>query len=146
RYAIVRGDCFQPLLAACAAQGLDPARYTQGFVVTYNERSFEKRRRERWGQRLGLPVYELRRSDLALFMALECPQCNLLHTWSDLYQVEVVSDDWLQPVAGGEPGRLVITSRFARCCPAVRVLTQLRGRIVDGACPAGPADTLVRLS
>lgn len=145
RFFFLRPECLQPFLAACEAAGVQASRYTEALVATHNEGTIDAGLLARCQERLGLPLYQLARSDAALFMAMECPECRLLHTWPDLYRVEVVSPDTLRPVAGGQPGLLVITSRFARVCPARRLLTRLEGRLVAPGCPSRPGDVRLRL-
>lgn len=140
RYLVLRLECLQPFLAACEAEWLRLARYTEALVATANEATLDARLRDQVQERLGVPVYQLPRADLGLFLAQECPSCRLVHTWSDLYLVEALDPDSLQPVADGQPGLLAMTSRFARVCPAIRVLTQLEGRLESGGCPRGPED------
>jgi len=138
RYVFVRTDCLEPLLAACAAERVQLASYTHGLVVTHNDGA------PAWKvpapERATVPIYHLPRCDLALFMAVQCPACRCLHFSPDLYTVEVVSPGSLRPAAGGRSGRLVITNRFVRASRAVRVLSQLEGRLIPGTCASAPAD------
>lgn len=140
RYLFVRPECVQPFVAAAEADGDRIERYLQGLVATCNEGPFDPRLPEMVQQRLGLPLYWMPRSDLALFMAQECPECRLVHTWRDVYTIEVLTSDSLEPVPEGQMGVLAITSLFARVCPAIRVLTQIQARVVPGGCPRGPED------
>lgn len=144
RYFVMRVECMFPFMQACEAEGVRASRYTEALVATRNEGGLDRGLRELCRERLGLPVYQLPRADLALFLAQECPACGYLHTWADRYLVEVVDPDSLQPLPDGREGRLVITNHFARVCPAVRILTQLEGRLVAPGCALGPRD--VRLS
>lgn len=140
RFLLARVDCLQPLLAACEADGLVVPRHLEALVATRNEGRLDPRLREQLQQRLGVPVYLLPRSDLALFLAMECPECRCLHTWGDLYRVEVLSPEALGPAPPGQAGRLAVTARFARVCPTPRVLTSLEARLVEPGCPRGPRD------
>jgi len=140
RYVFVRSDCLQPFLSTCEAEHLKPGRYTEALVVTHNDGATNPMLLGRPRTRLDVPIYHLPRCDLAFFMAMECPHCRLLHSWRDLYLLEVVGPDGPRPAGEGSSGRLVITSRFARTCRAVRVLSQLEGQVVAGGCPRGPDD------
>ena len=139
RIFFLRLECLAPFVTACEAAGLQASRYLESIVATHNEGSLDASVRRRCQERLGVPIYELARSDAALFMAMECPECRLMHTWGDLYRVETVDGDSLE-VVQGRPGSLVVTSRFARVCPAVRLLTRLEGRVAGPGCARGPGD------
>lgn len=139
RFFFLRLECLAPFVAACEAAGLQASRYLEAVVATHNEGFLDPTLWRRCQERLGVPIYELARADAALFMAMECPECHLLHTWGDLYRVETVDDGSLEPVHG-RLGSLVVTSRFARVCPAARLLTRLEGRLVGPGCARGLRD------
>ena len=82
-----------------------------------------------------MPVYRLLRIDAAMFLAMECPECRLLHSWQDLYFVESVDD--------GVDKSLVITNWFANACPTVRYLSQVRASLEPAGCPRGPKDNRI---
>jgi phenylacetate-coenzyme A ligase PaaK-like adenylate-forming protein len=144
RLLVARVDCLQPLLAACEADGVVVASHLEALVVTHNEGRLDVRLRAQCQQRLGVPVYELPRSDLALFMAVECPECRLLHTWPDRFDVELLSPDGTAPADTDQPSRLVITPRFARLWRIPRVLTGLEALPAQPGCPRAPGDLRLR--
>lgn len=143
RFLVIRDDCIEPFVAACAADGLEVAQHLEAVVVTSNEGGLG--RTEGLAQRLGVPVYRMPRSDAALFLGLECPGCSCVHVPPDLYRIEALELDTLRPAMPGRPGRLVITNIRSRGILSLRVLTSLQGTLVEGGCPRQAADARVRL-
>jgi phenylacetate-coenzyme A ligase PaaK-like adenylate-forming protein len=143
RFLVIRDDCIEPFVAACAAEGLEVAKHTEAVVVTSNEGGLG--RTEGLAQRLGVPVYRMPRSDVALFLGLECPECSCMHVPSDLYRVEALELDTLRPARPGQPGRLAITNIRSLGILSLRVLTSLHGTVIEGGCPRQAADARVRL-
>lgn len=135
RVLFVRTDCLEPLAMEIERQLLRLADYTKALVVTENEGLPSKRDQNAYEMRLGVPVYRLLRIDVAMFLAMECPECRLLHSWQDLYFVESVAD--------GLDKSLVVTNRFAKACPTVRYLSQVRASLEPAGCPRGPKDNRI---
>ncbi len=142
---LVRSDCVDPLLAACEAMGISLERHVHRMVVTQSGNPRSPARREALAGRSGVPVSYLYRADTALFLAAECPDCLAMHVPEDLYLLEVVHPESHQALPPGEVGQIVITSRFARACPVIRILTHLTGRVLTGHCPRAPDDLRVGL-
>lgn len=140
RFLLIRTECVHPFVAACEARAIRADRYTEALVVTYDEGPRPFGLDALCRERLGIPLLELPRADLSSFLAIECPDCHLLHTWSDLYTVELVDAETLLRVAPDVAGAVVVTNRFNRVCPAVRILSRLQARRVEPGCPRGPAD------
>jgi phenylacetate-coenzyme A ligase PaaK-like adenylate-forming protein len=135
RVLFVRTDCLEPLAMEIERQLLPLADYTKALVVAENEGLPSKRDQNTYERRLGVPVYRLLRIDAAMFLAMECPECRLLHSWKDLYFVESVDD--------GVDRSLVITNWFAKACPTVRYLSQVRASLEPTGCPKGPNDNRI---
>ncbi|MBI4523591.1 MAG: hypothetical protein HY695_07250 [Deltaproteobacteria bacterium] len=136
RLLFVRADCLEPLAVEIETRLRRLSRFTEALVVSDNECLLSRADQQRFERRLGLPIYRLLRVDVAMFLATECPECHLLHSWEDLYGVETVEDDHR------DPGNLylVITNWFARCCPTVRYLSQIRASLAGRGCPRSPGD------
>lgn len=142
---LVRSDCVDPLLAACEAKGVSFQRHVHRVVVTQRGTPRSSGQRGVLADRFGVPVSYLHRADAAFFLAAECPACCAIHVPVDLYLLEVVHPESHQSLAPGEAGQIVVTSRFARACPAMRILTHLTGRVLPDPCPRGPDDLRVGL-
>ncbi|MFQ5851426.1 MAG: hypothetical protein ACE5JU_12655 [Candidatus Binatia bacterium] len=135
RVLFVRTDCLEPLAMEIERQLLRLADYTKALVVAENEGLPSKRDQNAYEMRLGVPVYRLLRIDVAMFLAMECPDCHLLHSWQDLYFVESVADRLDKS--------LVVTNWFAKACPTVRYLSQVRASLEPAGCPRGPQDNRI---
>lgn len=134
----LRGDCLEPF-AVESERHLGPlSSYTRSLVVTENEGLLSKTDQNAYEKRLGLPIYRLLRIDAAMFFAMECPRCRLFHTWQDLYLVEDLSG--LPGAAEGGEHLLAITNWFARTCPTVRYLSQVKGTVRPAGCPVRAKD------
>jgi phenylacetate-CoA ligase len=69
--------------------------------------------------------------------SLECRAHEGLHYWADLFVLEVVDPQTLQPVAPGEIGEMVITSLCKEAVPLIRYRTRDLSRILPRPCPCG---------
>ena len=85
------------------------------------------------------------RIDAAMFLAVECPHCRLLHTWRDLYFVENCQEDNEEVVNGAVRSPLLITNWFGLACPTLRYLSQIRGSLIAPGCPRGPRDQRIAI-
>lgn len=135
----IRSDCLEPFSTESERQLGHLSGYTHALVVTENEGFLPRAEQDAYEKRLGLPVYRLLRIDAGMFLAMECPECRLFHSWKDLYYVESVAQA-TDDVDQGEQNFLAITNWFARVCPAVRYLSQVKGSLHSTGCPRGPKD------
>ncbi len=69
--------------------------------------------------------------------AIECDAHAGLHYWSDLFFMEVINPETLEPVAEGEVGELVVTSLCKEASPLIRYRTHDLTRFIKGTCPCG---------
>ena len=140
RFLFLRNDCLHPFAVEVEREGLQLSKYVSALVATENEAVLTKQEQDTYQRSLGVPIYRLLRIDVAMFFAMECPQCRLLHTWPDLYFVETVEPETRKPVSSGLRGALMITNRFAKMCPTIRYLSQVEGSLQARGCPGGPKD------
>ena len=70
-------------------------------------------------------------------VGLECEAHQGIHYWADMYILEIIDPETLQPVAPGELGEMVITSLRKEASPLIRYRTRDMTRLVPGACPCG---------
>jgi len=68
---------------------------------------------------------------------IECEAHQGIHYWADMYILEVLDPETLQPVAPGELGEMVITSLRKEAAPLIRYRTRDMTRLIPGACPCG---------
>ena len=69
--------------------------------------------------------------------AIDCPHHTGLHYWGDLFLIEVLDPDTLQPVPDGEVGEMVVTSLRKEATPLLRYRTHDLSRILPGQCACG---------
>jgi phenylacetate-coenzyme A ligase PaaK-like adenylate-forming protein len=136
RVLFVRADCLHPFALEIEKQSLDLSAHIAALVAAENEALLPQAEREMYERRLGVPIYRMLRIDAAMFLAVECPQCRLLHSWHDLYLVESLAG----PAGDEDSVSLVITNRFARSCPTIRYVAEVKGSLRAPGCPAGPKD------
>jgi phenylacetate-CoA ligase len=70
---------------------------------------------------------------------IECEAHQGIHYWADMYILEIIDPETLQPVAPGELGEMVITSLRKEASPLIRYRTRDMTRLIPGACPCGCA-------
>ncbi len=138
RVFFIRHDCLHALAMELERQSLRLSDYTQALVAAENESLLSDAERRGFEKRLGVPIYRLLRIDAAMFLAMECPRCRLLHIRRDAYFVEMLADG---DDAGENP--LVVTNWFAGTSPTVRYLSQVRGALTTSGCPRGPKDSRI---
>ncbi|MGL1861494.1 MAG: phenylacetate--CoA ligase [Pseudodesulfovibrio sp.] len=68
---------------------------------------------------------------------LECEAHEGIHYWSDLYILEILDPDTLEPVAPGEVGEMVVTSLKKEASPLIRYRTRDLTRLISGTCSCG---------
>lgn len=69
--------------------------------------------------------------------AIECDAHAGLHYWADLFYIEVLDPDTLQPVPEGQVGEMVVTSLRKEAAPLIRYRTRDLTRMIPGLCPCG---------
>jgi len=143
RVLFVRNDCLPPLVMAIEKQFLRLKDYTTTLVTVENEGLLSKDEQRNYQRRLDVPVYRLLRVDAAMFLAMECPECRLLHNWQDLYLVESAPDGFDESPDDLQEDFLVITNWFARTYPTVRYLSQVQGSLEPAGCPRGASDSRI---
>lgn len=68
---------------------------------------------------------------------IECEAHQGIHYWADMYILEVIDPETLEPVAPGELGEMVITSLQKEASPLIRYRTRDMTRLIPGTCPCG---------
>ncbi len=71
--------------------------------------------------------------------AIECDAHQGLHYWADLFYIEIIDPETLEPVADGEVGEMVVTSLCKEAVPLVRYRTRDLSRRIQGVCGCGRA-------
>ncbi|MFW5735128.1 MAG: phenylacetate--CoA ligase family protein, partial [Oceanidesulfovibrio sp.] len=71
--------------------------------------------------------------------ALECQAHEGLHYWADIFILEIIDPETLEPVAPGEVGEMVVTSLRKEAAPLIRYRTRDLTRLMPGACSCGVA-------
>jgi phenylacetate-coenzyme A ligase PaaK-like adenylate-forming protein len=145
RIFFLRSDCLQPFISQVEAAGVHVSDYARALVVAECEGVLNRKEQTIFEQRLGVPVYQMLRVDVAMFLAMECPHCRLLHTWRDLYLVENRPEDTDEIRDGPAPGQLLITNWFALNYPTLRYASQIQASLVAAGCPRAPRDQRIAL-
>jgi phenylacetate-CoA ligase len=68
---------------------------------------------------------------------LDCPYHTGIHYWADIYLLEILNPDTLEPVAEGEIGEMVVTTLKKEGVPLIRYRTRDLTRLIPGRCPCG---------
>ena len=71
--------------------------------------------------------------------AMDCDAHEGLHYWADLFLIEVLDPETLQPVPEGEVGEMVVTSLRKEAVPLLRYRTHDLSRLLPGQCSCGLA-------
>ena len=69
--------------------------------------------------------------------AMDCDAHEGLHYWADLFIIEVVDPETLQPLPVGEVGEMVVTSLCKEAVPLLRYRTHDLSRLLPGECSCG---------
>lgn len=69
--------------------------------------------------------------------ALDCPHHTGLHYWADLFIIEILDPETLQPLPEGELGEMVVTSLTKEASPLLRYRTGDLARLLPSVCPCG---------
>ncbi|MBQ4133838.1 MAG: phenylacetate--CoA ligase [Desulfovibrionaceae bacterium] len=69
--------------------------------------------------------------------ALDCPHHTGLHYWADLFIIEVLDPETLEPVPEGEVGEMVVTTLTKEASPLLRYRTGDLSRLIPGVCSCG---------
>ena len=69
--------------------------------------------------------------------ALECSAHEGLHYWSDLFIIEILDPQTLEPVTPGGTGEMVVTSLRKEASPLIRYRTRDLTRMLPAPCPCG---------
>ncbi|MDR1857744.1 MAG: phenylacetate--CoA ligase [Desulfovibrio sp.] len=70
---------------------------------------------------------------------IDCDAHQGIHYWADLFIIEILDPNTLQPVPDGEVGEMVVTSLRKEASPLIRYRTRDLSRIIPGTCPCGLA-------
>ena len=68
---------------------------------------------------------------------LECREHQGLHYWADIFILEIIDPQTLQPVTPGEVGEMVVTTLCKQGSPLIRYRTRDLTRLVTGDCACG---------
>lgn len=71
--------------------------------------------------------------------AMDCEAHEGLHYWADLFFIEIIDPETLEPVAPGETGEMVVTSLRKEAAPLIRYRTRDLSRLLPGTCSCGRA-------
>lgn len=145
RILFLRSDCLMPLINDAEAAALHLPDYVRALVIAENEGALSQMDQQSFERRLGVPIYRMVRVDVGMFLAVECPQCRLLHTWQDSYLVENAEGDMGEPANGPVRSPLVITNWFDLACPTLRYLSVIKGALMPPGCSKGPQDQRIAL-
>ncbi len=69
--------------------------------------------------------------------SIECDAHEGLHYWADLFLIEILNPETLEPVAEGEIGEMVVTSLCKEASPLIRYRTRDLSRLIPGQCSCG---------
>ncbi len=69
--------------------------------------------------------------------AIECNAHEGLHYWPDLFLIEIINPETLEPVQDGEVGEMVVTSLCKEATPLIRYRTRDLSRMIKGKCSCG---------
>ncbi len=69
--------------------------------------------------------------------AIDCDAHEGLHYWADLFFIEILNPETLQPVAPGEIGEMVVTTLCKEAVPLIRYRTHDLSRLIPGRCSCG---------
>lgn len=68
---------------------------------------------------------------------LDCPQHEGIHYWADVYILELLDPETLEPVKAGDPGEMVVTTLSKEAAPLIRYRTRDLTRLIPHPCSCG---------
>ncbi len=68
---------------------------------------------------------------------LECSCHKGIHYWADIFILEIINPDTLEPVEEGEIGEMVVTTLRKEASPLIRYRTRDLSKIIPGKCECG---------
>ncbi|WP_461832757.1 phenylacetate--CoA ligase family protein [Desulfothermus sp.] len=68
---------------------------------------------------------------------LECSAHSGIHYFADIFILEIINPDTLEPVEDGEIGEMVVTTLRKEAAPLIRYRTRDLSRKIPGECPCG---------
>ncbi len=68
---------------------------------------------------------------------LECSHHTGIHYWADIFILEIINPETLQPVEEGEVGEMVVTTLRKEGSPLIRYRTRDLSRTIPGKCECG---------
>lgn len=68
---------------------------------------------------------------------IDCAHQTGIHYWADVYLLELLDPETMEPVAEGEIGEMVVTTLQKEGVPLVRYRTRDMTRLIPGQCPCG---------
>ncbi len=68
---------------------------------------------------------------------LECGAHQGMHYWGDIFILEILDPETLQPVPEGQIGEMVVTTLCKEAAPLIRYRTRDLSRILPAPCPCG---------
>ncbi|HZN18094.1 MAG TPA: AMP-binding protein [Micromonosporaceae bacterium] len=129
------------------AMGYDPAASSLRTIVSSAEPLTPARRarmRSVWG---GAELYDCYGMTECSMMGGECARHDGLHVWTDLFQLEILDPETLQPLPYGEVGAVVVTPlHSARAIPFLRWWSGDLGALEPGCDCAFAAFPRLRLA
>ncbi len=87
-------------------------------------------------QAFGAPVFDQYGSCEVYYMSAECPAKEGLHMFSDVQEIEFLTEDH-RPVPSGEHGKIAVTDFDNYAFPLIRYLNGDRGRRLNQKCSCG---------
>lgn len=68
---------------------------------------------------------------------LDCPYHTGIHYWADIYILELLDPETLEPAKEGDIGEMVVTTLKKEAVPLIRYRTRDLTRLIPGQCPCG---------
>ncbi|WNY26082.1 phenylacetate--CoA ligase [Methanolapillus millepedarum] len=94
--------------------------------------------RHRIEERSGIKAYDVfGTSELSGPLFTECPEQNGMHVWADMFIVEILNPETLEPVKDGETGELVVTTLLKEALPLIRYRVGDLASIENTVCACG---------
>ncbi|MDV0447647.1 Phenylacetate-coenzyme A ligase [Methanosarcinaceae archaeon Ag5] len=94
--------------------------------------------RHRIEERSGIKAYDVfGTSELSGPLFTECPEQKGMHVWADMFIVEILNPDTMEPVKDGETGELVVTTLLKEALPLIRYRIGDLASVETGVCPCG---------